>query len=70
MANGPDIEPIPHSVAEGKLELPGLDPPLTVHVLDNGQRVIGAHDVRRFVEWLHGGKMTKEDLVELARRIG
>lgn len=60
---------IPQAIASDTLRIMGLD--LTVHVLDNGQRVIDADDLARFFDALGDATepFTEEDAVRLAKAI-
>lgn len=51
-------ENLPTVIAQNEVELmPGLT--VTVMVLDNGQRILPAEDMRRVCEWLGGSSMPK-----------
>jgi hypothetical protein len=47
-------EDLPKSLREGKIKIG--DEEITVHVLDNGMRVIEEKDMERIFKWLEEGK--------------
>lgn len=59
---------IPQAIASNTLRIGGLE--LTVHVLDNGQRVIDMESFERFIDALHGGPpWTEDEVIALAKVI-
>ena len=62
----PDTKPDPVSVWQGELNLLGVT--LHVHVLDNGQRIIEAEDMRAFMEAMaSGGEVDQNEVTAFAR---
>ena len=64
-----EIEKIPQAIATATVRIMGVD--LTVHVLDNGQRVIDGDDLARFFDALGDSTepFTEDDAVRLAKVI-
>lgn len=62
-------EPIPTVISSSTLQIMGVD--LTVHVLDNGQRVIDVESFRRFLEALEDDlqSMTEGDALAVAKLV-
>ena len=63
-------EQIPKSIGSGSIAIFGVT--LEVHTLDNGQRIIEAESMARFVEAMaayDGPETSDEDMMELARLI-
>lgn len=59
---------LPRAIASNTLRIGNLD--LTVHVLDNGQRVIDAESFQRFMDAIAGDvPLTEDDILALAKLV-
>lgn len=58
---------LPKSIASNKFSIMGVE--LTVHVLDNGQRIIEADGLAKLFEALAEGPITEEDAMKLASAV-